>query len=202
PTCGTSRGARASASRPRGNCWSASPMRAPPEESRTAVSLRSATRYEAPLSCSGTRVRRGAEGEGPPPPAHDPHPPPGRGPRPPRRPRRLAPPQLADPGLHQVGPLAAPQAAPPAPPGGAAAPAHPPGQALGDQDGEARDLVEVLRGERREVLVHEHLAVALAGHLEGLALLRALLLPVVEGQRAALLGPRRRRPPPLLVAGP
>ena len=117
----------------------------------------------------------------------------------------LPSPQLDDLALHHVGPHAPPQVDDPAPPGRPPATADAPArQPLGDQDREPGDLVEILGRKRREVLIHQDLAVADSRHLERLAVVVAFLLPALERHRDLLLLGLRpgvcRRAPPRMAA--
>src|SRR5262249_26849881 len=108
-------------------------------------------------------------------------------------------PELDDLPLHEVGPHAAAKVDDATLPRRLAAPADPPGQALGDQHGEPSDLVEMLDGEGREVLLHQHFAVREPRHLDGLVVCRLAAFPVVQRDLGLLLR-GRWRVPAVLVA--
>src|SRR6185503_21334449 len=120
-------------------------------------------------------------------------------------PPALPPPQLDDLALHEVGPDAAPHVDDPAAAGGPLAPADATGQALGDQDGQASYLVEILNRKGRKVLIHEDFLLAHSRDLERLSIVVPRLLPALQRDRdlllrrlgpgvaRVLLGDRRRR---------
>src|SRR5215471_12098972 len=96
-------------------------------------------------------------------------------------------PELDDLAFHEVGPHAAAKIDNAALPRRLAAPADPSGQALGDQHGEPGDLVELLDGEGREILLHQHFAVRESRHLDGLVVCRLAAVPVVQRDLRLLL---------------
>src|SRR6185295_17307019 len=104
----------------------------------------------------------------------------------------LSSPQLDDLAFHQVGAHAPPHVDDAAPPGGALAPADAPGEALGDQDRQPGDLVEILNRKGGKVLIHEYFSIAASRHLARLAIVVTLLLSALGRHRDLLLG--RLRP--------
>src|SRR5215470_3496785 len=117
----------------------------------------------------------------------------------------LAPPpgpasELDELALHEIGPHAAAEVDHATLPRGLPAPADPTGQPLGDQHGEPGHFVELLRGEGREILLHEHFAIREPRHFDGFVVGDLAAFPVVESDLGLLLRGGRRGLPAVLVA--